>query len=131
MDTPNWFLGCPLTLAKRAEARVSAPAMLEEGTPSTARLGLLVDGVYTAVLFFPKSTSMTANSPLSSRGWSTAVLSAAIRAALARPGSPSQSASPVMQGPVFTPKYAVSVEASYANRTSYRLNPVGSLTEGE
>jgi hypothetical protein len=66
----------------------------------TAKAGLLYHGSYCRLLFFPKSSTTSANSPLSSTGLSVASMSAASSVAPAADASPLQSASPVMHGPV-------------------------------
>jgi hypothetical protein len=87
-----------------AVPRYSTPATPAAGTPMTAPEGFVVPAGYTLVLDSPKSMTMTANSPTSSKGSSIAVPSAVIKVAPAEPGSPSQSASPVMHKPVLTPE---------------------------
>jgi len=84
----------------------------------------------TCLLSAPKSMTMVAYSPPSSRGLSSAPASAAVMAALVRPASPSQSASPVMHAPVFTPALCASGTRGHDHETAMQHHHDDQL-EGE
>lgn len=125
MVSPN----CKATPSKRATREVpmsmSTSELKSPGTPRAATDGFFSMGAYTLALLAAKLKYTMAYSPLVNNGSSTAVPSCANSAADVPPGSPSQSVSPRMQGPVFTPTNAVSEPWSYANRTSLMSKPDG------
>jgi hypothetical protein len=84
--------------AARMVDRFSWPGSVPAGTPMTTA-SLLFNGM--TAWFRPKDTTKTANSPKSNRSSSTPPCDSS--SALVLPASPSQSASPVMHGPVLMP----------------------------